>query len=95
MPISTPLKSSLEEGIRKAFEDSRESGKKENPDSDKIIKDLAKAITDAIDEYILGMVVTVTVQPGQSVLVPAVAVVGGTITTEGTGTTTTPGTGTT
>lgn len=94
MPISTPLKSSLQEGIRKAFENSRESGKKDKADSDQIIKNLAKDITEAIDEYILGMTVTVTVQPGQSVAVPALGVAGSN-TLPGVGTTTTPGIGTT
>lgn len=94
MPISTPLKSSLQEGIKKAFEKSRDNGSKEKPDSDQIIKDLAKDITEAIDAYILGMVVTVTVEPGQTVSVPAAGVVGGTITIPVDGTTTTPGTGT-
>lgn len=94
MPITTPLKPSLQEDIKKAFEKARDNGSG-GADSDQIIKDLAKDITEGIDKYIMGMVVTVTVQPGQTVPIPPSPVVGGTVTTPMVSSTTTPGIGTT
>jgi len=93
VPITTPLKPSLQEDIKKAFEKARDNGS-DGADSDQIIEDLAKDITEGIDKYIMGMVVTVTVQPGQTVPIPATPVVDEE-TTATESSTTTPGIGTT
>lgn len=83
MSIQTPLKPSLQTQIEAAFKNAKDNGSVDGTSSDTIIKTLAKEIADAIDSYAQGMVITVNVQPGQTVSTPL-----------GLGSTTTPGIGT-
>jgi hypothetical protein len=82
MPIQGPLKPDLQSAIATAFQNAKNNGSLDNASSDAIIQALAREIADAIDRYSTGLVVTVTVQPGQTVA-----------TSSGAGTTTSPGIG--
>jgi hypothetical protein len=73
----------MESAIATAFTNAKNNGSIDGTDSNTVIKNLAREITEAIDMYAKGLVVTVTVQPGQAVTTSA-----------GAGTTTSPGTGT-
>ena len=85
MSIQTPLKPSLQTQIEAAFKNAKDNGSVDGASPDTIIKTLAKEIADAIDSYAKGMVITVNVQPGQTV---------STSSGQGLGSTTTPGIGT-
>jgi hypothetical protein len=82
MPIETPLKMLLQTEIASAFDKAKNSGTQQGADSSSIIQQLSRDITEAIDKYVKGAVVTVTVSPGQVVATPA-----------GPGTTSSPGFG--
>lgn len=82
MSIETPRKPDLQTQIEAAFKNAKDNGSVDGASPDTIIKTLAKEIADAIDSYAKGMVITVNVQPGQTVS-----------TSSGLGSTTTPGIG--
>ncbi len=83
MPIETPLKTLLQIEIESAFNRVKENGEKPGASPQAIIQQLSSDITEAIDKYIKGAIVTVNVAPGQIVATPS-----------GPGSTTSPGFGT-
>lgn len=83
MPVQAPLKPVMEAAILQAFANAATAGASEGANPASVIQDLAKEIADAVDLYVKGIIVTVTVQPGQVVTTPT-----------GPGATSTPGIGT-
>ncbi len=83
MPIETPLKTILQTEIALAFNNAKDSGEKPGASPQAIIQQLSNDITEAIDRYIKGAIITVNVAPGQIVATPS-----------GPGSTTSPGFGT-
>ena len=82
MSIQGPLKPALQVAIATAFLNAKNNGSIDGASSDSIIQALAREIADAIDKYSTNLVVTVTVQPGQTVA-----------TSSGAGSTASPGIG--
>lgn len=82
MSIQGPLKPALQVAIATAFLNAKNNGSIDGASSDSVIQALAREISDAIDNYSTNLVVTVTVQPGQTVA-----------TSTGAGSTTSPGIG--
>lgn len=59
MPISTPGKQKLSSSINSALVKARDSGTLEGAESDQIILSLSQDLTNAIDEYIKSIIVTI------------------------------------